>query len=205
MESPPRVFHYSLDWRFLLPTADAKKLCLLLEENEEFSHALDPVGLRGTQQVSFLDLKDDRIQRFDSLAMPFGLSTGWAGKGHAAQVEFYVSIRRLLSSGGYFLVGFNNTWNLRASSPEYYSSTPHRMAEQLKEAGFQSVKLFGAMPNLNIPEYIFETDSRTIQFALQNRFRRKPVVVRALRALSGTIGMHTLSNFLPCYFAVAAA
>ena len=61
------------------------------------------------------------------------------------------------------------------------------------------------MPNLQIPEYLFDLDPRVIDFALRNRFRRKPAVLQALRLLAGTIGWKRISNFLPCYFAVAAA
>jgi hypothetical protein len=48
----PRVFHYSLDWRFLLPIADAKNIYLLLEENEDFSQTLRQVGIDISQQVA---------------------------------------------------------------------------------------------------------------------------------------------------------
>ncbi|HEY3473220.1 MAG TPA: hypothetical protein VGK56_01345, partial [Anaerolineales bacterium] len=107
---------------------------------------------------------------------------------------------------GNLLVGFNHPWNRRASlAGQYHSVTPHRVADQLKQAGYSSIKLFGAMPNLQIPEYIFDMDPRTIHFALQNRFRRKPAVLRGLRLLAGTIGLARLSNLLPCYFVVAAA
>jgi hypothetical protein len=76
---------------------------------------------------------------------------------------------------------------------------------ELNQAGYSSIQLFGAMPDLRIPEYIFDLDPRTILFALQNRFRRKPAVLRALRLLAWTAGPARLSNLLPCYFAVATA
>jgi hypothetical protein len=61
------------------------------------------------------------------------------------------------------------------------------------------------MTNLHIPEYVFDLDPRVIDFALRNRFRRKPAVLQALRLFARTVGLKSISNFLPCYFAVAAA
>src|SRR5215211_2664516 len=204
MEPQPRHFQYSLDWRFLLPLTDTKQIGLLLEDEQDFNQTLEQVGIHMSQLLSFADFKHNTNNNLHSFVMPFGVPIGWANAKQEDQVEFYDSLRRLISSGGYLLVGFNNVWNLRAKSQEkYYPSTPRRIVHQLKQAGFPSVKMFGAMPNLAIPEYIFDLDSRAIQFALKNRFRRKVAVLRVLGALSGTIGLERLSNFLPCYFAVA--
>jgi hypothetical protein len=139
-----------------------------------------------------------------SLVLPFGLPVRWVGVTQAAQVESYRSIRRLIHPGGYLLVGFDNARNFRRAPSKYYPSTPLRIARQLKQAGFKSIKIFGTMPNLNIPEYIFDLESLSIRFALHHRFRRKPVVLTVLRLLAGTVGLARLSNFLPCYFALAA-
>ncbi len=204
--SLPRVFNYSLDWRFLLPMADSKKVCLLFEENADFSQTLEQVGLRVSEKLSLSDLKHHKPHSFQVIVMPFGLSVGWAGTRHKDRVAFYFSVRRFIDSDGYLLVGFNNALNWRATSQtNYYSSTPRRIADELKQAGFNSVKMFGAMSNLQIPEYIFDLDPRAIQFAVQNRFRRKPSVLRVLRVLAGIIGWKHMSNFLPCYFAVVTA
>jgi hypothetical protein len=201
---PPRVFNYSLDWRFLLPMADPKNVCLLFEENADFSQTLEQAGLHVSQKLSLSDLKDRKTNSFHSLVMPFGLPVGWTGARHKARVAFYFSVRRFIDSGGHLLVGFNNVLNWRVNSPpKYYPSTPRRIAAELKQAGFKSVKIFGAMPDLQIPEYIFDLDPRAIQFALQNRFRRKPAVLQALQFLSVTVGWKRASHLLPCYFAVA--
>jgi hypothetical protein len=202
----PRVFHYSLDWRFLLPMADLQKIYLLLEQDRDLTQTLAQVGIPHSQQLSFADLRRNKKTDIQSFVMPFGLPAGWTGAKHEDQVEFYSSLRRLLPPGGYLLVGFNNVWNLRANSQrKYHACTPRRMTDQLKQSGFQSIQIFGAMPTLAIPEYIFELSSRTLQFTLQNRFRRKPAVLRALHLLSGILGWKPISNFLPCYFAVATA
>ena len=206
MGSQPRVFQHSLDWRFLLPMVAVKKICLLTEEGVEFSQTLEQVGIHTSQQLSFSDLKQNGTNKIQFFVMPFGVGAGWVGAKHEDQVEFYGFVRRLISSGGCLLIGFDNFWWMPArSKAKYYSSTPGRMAGQLRQAGFQSIKIFGAMPNLAVPEYIFDLDSRTIQFSLRNRFRRKPALLHVLRVLEGTIGWKRLSNFLPCYFVVATA
>ncbi|HEY9528162.1 MAG TPA: hypothetical protein VIR02_13800 [Anaerolineales bacterium] len=202
----PRVFNYSLDWRFLLPVAQPQKICLLLEENLDFSQTLEQVGIHVSQQRSLSELRDRKDDRFQLLVMPFGLPTAWAGSRHQDRVEFYVSIRRFIDSGGHLLVGFNNILNFSAKPQNIYqTSTPRRLAGELGQADFKSVKMYGAMPNLRIPEYLFDLDSRALDFAARNRFRRKPAVLQALRVLSATIGLQRITNFLPCYFAVAAA
>jgi hypothetical protein len=202
----PRVFHYSLDWRFLLPMADLQKIYLLLEGDRDLTQALAQVGIPVSQQLSFADLRRNKKTDIQSFVMPFGSPVSWTGAKHEDQVEFYFSLRQLLPPGGYLLVGFNNVWNLRANpQKKYYACTPRRMTDQLKQSGFQFIQIFGAMPTLAIPEYIFDLNSRTIQFTLQNRFRRKPAVLRSLRLLSEILGWKRISNFLPCYFAVATA
>src|SRR5512145_2432505 len=97
----PRVFNYSLDWRFLLPIVEPGKTCLLFEENADFSQTLEQVGLRGSQQLSLSELQDRKNDRFDLLVMPFGLPAGWIGAGREARVQFYFSLRRVIDSGGY--------------------------------------------------------------------------------------------------------
>lgn len=200
----PQVFHHSLDWRFLLPIADLHKGFFLFDDDVELSQALEHVGIHPSQRLSFADFRNPKNGKIPFLVSPLGLPTGLVGARSAARVEFYYSARRLLAIGGTLLVGFNN--NLRwhdHSGRKYHSLTPHRLEKELKQAGFASVEIFGAMPNLHIPEYIFELSPRSLRFALQNRFRRKPAVLRVLRVLSGTFGWKSLSHFLPCYFAVA--
>ena len=206
MSVPPQVFNYSLDWRFLVPLADAGKTCLLFDENADFSQTLEQVGIRTSQHLSLSELPDRKNETFQLLVMPFGLPAGWVGARREDRVELYFLIRRFLESGGHFLVGFNNILNLRPNlQTSYQASTPRRVAGELGQAGYKSVKIYGAMTNLHIPEYIFDLDPRVMDFALRNRFRRKPTVLRALRLFARTVGLKSISNFLPCYFAVAAA
>jgi len=204
MGPQPLLFHHSLDWRFLLPLADPKRIRVLLEEEGDLSRALQQVEIQPSQGLTLSDLRQPPNSEFQAVVMPLGLPVRWVTARHDEQVEFLASVRRKISLGGCLLVGFNNVWNLKTnSSGKYYPSTPRRISAQLEKAGFPSIKVFGAIPNLRIPEYILDLDSRTLQFALQTRFRRKRLILRALRMLSATVGMGSLSNYLPSYFVVA--
>ncbi|HEX6035442.1 MAG TPA: hypothetical protein VFY83_13440, partial [Anaerolineales bacterium] len=195
--APPRVFKYSLDWRFLLPMGHENKIGLLFEEDAEFSQTLERVGIQPADQLSLADLRDRKTDGFPVIVLPFGVP-GRVGTKQDDRVPFYASLRRQIHAGGYLLVGFNNALNPGARSvTKYQSSTPRWTASELKKAGFTSVRFYGAMPDLQIPEYMFHLDARAIRFALQNRFRRKPRVLRALRFLAQTLGWERMSNFLP--------
>src|SRR6266496_3540021 len=200
----PRVFNHSLDWRFLLPHTDARKFFIIFEDDPDFNQTLEQIGIPVSNLLSFSDITQK--ERAHSLALPFGLPMRWVSVQQEEQIEFYRSIRRLIRPDGHLLIGFKNSRNFRSKiSSKYYSSTPHRTAYQLHQAGFKSIRIFGAMPNLNIPEYIFDLDVNAIHFALHHRFKRKPAILNILQTLSRTISWAGISTFLPCYFAVAVA
>jgi hypothetical protein len=202
----PRVFQYSLDWRFLLPARDPERLYVLFEPDAEFSQTLAHVGIPASQHLSLADFKQSQLRDVQSLVLPFGLPARGVDANPGEQIELYAFARNRMAPGGYLLVGFDHRWNRPGGAGvSYRSATPRRVRDQLQKAGFSSVKLFGVLPNLRIPEYIFDLDSRTIGFALRNRFRRKPAVVRGLRLLAATAGLARLTDLLPCYFAVATA
>lgn len=204
MRPQPRGFHYSLDWRFLLPMANPQNLHLLREEDQDFVRALAQVGIRDSQLLSLSELRQVTERDIHAFVIPFGLPVAGIAAKSQGQVKFYTSVKRLLAPGGSLLVGFNNVWNIGARSPSrYLASTPRRITAQLRQAGFNSIRIFGAMPDLAIPEYIFDLDSRTIRFALQNRFRRKAGLLRILQVLTGGIGWTSVLQFMPCYFAFA--
>jgi hypothetical protein len=202
----PRVFQHSLDWRFLLPARDARTVYVLFEPDAEFSQSLAHVGVPASNQLSLSDFQQGKARDAQSLVFPFGLPVGRVGARPEEQISFYAFARSLLPSGSHLLIGFNHPWHRQARlARDYRSALPNQVANQLRQAGYTSIKLFGAMPDLRIPEYIFDLHPQTVYFALQNRFRRKPAVLRALRLLAATAGPARLSNLLPCYFAVAAA
>jgi hypothetical protein len=113
-------------------------------------------------------------------------------------------MRQSIGDAGHLLVGFNNSRGGRSDpQTKYYFSTPHRITHQLQRAGFKVMKVFGVIPSLCIPEYIFDLNSQTINFALQHRFKRRPVLSALLQVLSRSTGLFFISEFLPCYFVLA--
>jgi hypothetical protein len=200
----PRVFKYSLDWRFLLPISDPDKTFVFFEDDFDFSQTLEQVGIPFSNQLSLLDIEQKEKRSAASFVFPFGLPVRWVGKEQADQIEFFRSMRKLMGDTGNLLVGFNNPWNYRSRSlTKYHFSTSRRMNSQLQEAGFNVIKVFGVFPTLSIPEYIFDLNAQPVYFTLQHRFKRKPFLLNLLQLLSHTIGVALISDFLPCYFVVA--
>ena len=66
--SPPhpktRTYHYSLDWRFLLPMGSDARLLVLSEEGADFAETLEQVGMFGLdwheRLSSNLDARQER-------------------------------------------------------------------------------------------------------------------------------------------------
>ncbi|HUE99905.1 MAG TPA: hypothetical protein VMN99_11665 [Anaerolineales bacterium] len=202
----PQAFNYSLDWRFLLPITDMGKLLIAFEDDTAFSRTLEHIGVSLPNQLSFPDFPQKKKSQAHALVLPFGLSARWVGAHPVDQIELYRSIRGWIDPGGYVLVGFNNSWySLPGAHSKYHPSTPQRVADQLHNAGFKSIEIFGAIPKLSIPEYIFHLEPQAVYFALRHRFRRKPVVLNVLRSLSRISAWTSIPSFLPCYFAVAVA
>jgi hypothetical protein len=203
-QSQPRVFNYSLDWRFLLPLSTADKIFVFLEDDSDFSQTLEQVGISVSNQLSFLNIEQKEKKDSASFVLPFGLPVRWVGREPTDQIEFFRSMRKLMDDNGNLLVGFENSWNYRPSTQtKYHPSTPRGAVSQLQKAGFKTFKVFGVISNLSIPEYIFDLNAQPMYFALQHRFKRKPVLLNLLQLLSSTIGLTGISDFLPCYFVVA--
>lgn len=204
--SQPRLFQYSLDWRFLLPIDDPARVRVAFDGEADFSETLERIGIPVSNQLPASNFKGDERDDTHAFVLPFGLPVRWVSAKSEEQIEFYRSIRHRICPGGYFLLGFGNSWSPRPRiQPGYRRSTPRRAAYQVDQAGFKSTKIFGAMPNLRIPEYIFELNSQALHFALEHRFKRKPVLLNALRMLRRTTSLARVSSFLPCYFALAIA
>ena len=202
--SQPRVFNYSLDWRFLLPLSNHEKILVLFEKDPDLCQTLEYVGIPASNQLSFLDIEQRPRNEANSLVLPFGLSVQWVSGEPVDQIEFFRSIHKLISDHGNLLLGFNNSRVYRSNiAKKYYSSTPQRMTAQLQRAGFKAITVFGVIPNLKIPEYIFDLNSHAADFALQHRFKRKRVLLNLLQLLSYPAGGIRLSDFLPGYFVAA--
>jgi hypothetical protein len=203
-KSQPRVFNHSLDWRFFLPISNVDKIFVFLEDDSDFSQTLQHVGIAASNQLSFLEVEQKEKREFASFVLPFGLPVRWVGKEQTDQIEFFRSMRMLMSDTGNLLVGFNNSWNDRSSSQtKYHASTHPRVISQLQKAGFKTIKVFGVISNLSIPEYIFDLNAASMYFALEHRFKRKSVLLNLLQLVSHTIGVTSISYFLPCYYVIA--
>jgi hypothetical protein len=199
----PRVFRYSLDWRFLMPLADPRALFVAFQAEPDFSQTLEHIGIPAANLVSVPDIATG-TRRIPSLALPFGLPQRVLAS--QSQLATLRSLHNVLEPGGCFLIGFRNARvPERGATSVDHASTPARIERQLREAGFQSSRIFGAVPGLRIPEYIFELEPSSLHFALSHRLRRKPAMLRMLRIVSGVPGWTALSGWLPCYFAVAVA
>jgi len=137
---------------------------------------------------------------FDLVVMPLGLPRQrWnaAGRRH---LDVQRAIRRLIRPGGTLLLGFSNRLDfLRGSTSEHYALTPRRAVRLLLRAEYSSVDLYGAVPNLTVPEYIFPLTPQVLAFVLRSRYRQK-LPARLLRWLIQA----GFANFLPAYFAVAS-
>lgn len=207
VQPPPlRVFHDSLDWRFLLPISDPVKIHVAFDGDVDFGKALDRIEIPASNRFSLSAVQQAEEGSVCSFALPFGLPAHWVSARWEEQIDFYRSIRRLICPSGYFLLGFANAWNSGSTAqPQYHASTPRRVRSQLSQAGFQSIKIFGAISDLRVPEYIFELNDRATYFALHHRFQRKPILLNGFRILARTIGLAHISKFLPCYFVVATA
>jgi hypothetical protein len=199
-----RVFNNSLDWRFLLPSSNVSETFVFFEDDLDFSQTLERVGIPVSNQGSFLDVAQQEKTDSASFVFPFGLPVRWVGKEQAEQIEFFHSISHLIGNTGTLLVGFNNSWGYRSDlQPKYHSSAPRRLVSQLQKAGFKMINVRGVIPTLRVPEYIFDLNSQTIHFALQHRFKRKPLISNLLQLISRAAGLVSLSDFLPCYFVLA--
>jgi len=216
---------YSADWRFLLPIAEGSQVLIVGGEHDDFTQFFSKIGVSTTTWLcgssSFWDerTRRDNIDRgasaladlsaspfppasFDIVAIPFGFSSrNSAGRQH--DIEAYQTVRRLIRPGGTLLVGFSNIWGIRRRfRPESYYSTPWRIIRRLRHTGYSSIDLYGVMPNLNIPEYIFPLTTQALGFTLQHRYRYK-LPANFLRWFSNSLIVSVFSKLLSGYFVVA--
>src|SRR5512141_3191110 len=90
----PRVFPYSLDWRFLLPVADPVNLRVAFENEPDFYEALERVGVPAAPWLLDSNFIEAERRNTHSLALPFGLPVRWVSAGTEEQIQLYRSIRQ---------------------------------------------------------------------------------------------------------------
>ena len=213
----PTLPEFGMDWRFLLPVIEGRRVLVIGGEHDDFSSLFVQLG---ASEVTFLPAvvenpsangeqgKHDTMSglsarsfppsSFDIVAVPFGFCSG------KSNFNFYRVVRLLIRPGGTFLIGFSNIFfgRRRLSSIFNNSSTPWRIIRELRQVGYSRVDVYGAMPNLDAPEYILPLKPQLLGFTLQHRYRYK-FSKSLLYVLSRRVTASVISNFLSYYFAVA--
>jgi len=199
----------SMDWRFLLPILPGIKILVVGQKCDELtqlfakleieSHLWDYDFSNPIKVVPF------SLSQFDIVIAPYGFSGKGLSSNPRRQREIYQTMQRLLKPGGTILVGFFNNWRFqRKRNPAPYSSNPMQMTRLLQKAGYKDVKLYGAIPNLSIPDYILPLTRQTVGFWLEHQYWSK-VPERLLPYLYSPIFTTVFYYFLPSYFAIATA
>lgn len=199
------------DWRFLLPLSRQSRL-LVVEEPQHADaaicrslHALrvrttawGPAAIAAVAQAPV-------NQRFDIIAAPLG----FGGIGPAEDLRRYRDLhrcaRRLLAPGGTLLIGFGNRWGFgvaAAAGNGVACSTPREMTAILRGHGYDKVRLFGTLPGMLDPGYIFPLRAQTLRCALRQYYRHNRIGAFLTRPRAVT---RLLLDLLPGYYAVASA
>jgi len=200
----PALFTRGADWRFLLPVSKESHILLIGDELDavvDLFRILDiaPSVLDSKSPFSVLPKPKPAQPDFDIVAIPFGISPD----GHLAWLsiaDVFRDIRERIRPGGAFLFGFTNVWVRR--NPKTFPASPGRVQRLLRQAGFASVDVYVAYPDLITPEYILPMKPSILSFALQFRLRNK-LSTALLRVFSMPLVMGRVANLLPFYFAVA--
>src|SRR6266542_1934141 len=108
-QSQPRVFNYSLDWRFLLPLSNADKIFVFLEDDSDLIQTLEQIGVPVSNQLSFLNIEQKEKKDSASFVLPFGLPVRWVGRDQTDHIEFFRSMRKLMDDNGNLLVRLANS------------------------------------------------------------------------------------------------
>lgn len=181
----------SVDWRFLLPITESSRVLIIGGEHDDFTELFGKIGVSAiTWLHGSLPAKDennseqgkfDAVENlvaqsfppmsFDFVVIPFG----FPGDKLTHEVDVYQMIRRLIRPDGMMLIGFSNTLGLfrQGFRSDSFYSTPWCMMHKLRLAGYSQIDFYGAMPNLDTPEFIFPLKAQLLSFTLQHRYRYK--------------------------------
>jgi|CXWL01.1.fsa_nt_gi hypothetical protein len=213
----------SADWRFFLPISAGSNVLLVTNHGEDIARYFEKLGIRTTiynndsstgPDVEFTKQKSADFENefsppgghslFDVVAIPHGFPEYLLSRGETPQIDVYQKIKQALNPRGALLIGFSNSLRLgRAARPfvNFYA-TPQGMIGLLRKAGYPSVEIYGAIPDLNVPDYIFSLNKHEIGFVLEHRYRYK-IPAWALKLLTTSFVAGSLSGFFPFYYAVA--
>ncbi len=185
---------YSPDWRFLPGLPGEGKTLIIAKGQENFTASSSVVynppadqKQRRNQSAQFTDpsvLLQEDLQKtsfppdsFDLVALPYGFPGEQTGAGQKLRFEYCCAAYRLTKPGGALYMGFANRWSFKRIYKEHflYNSrlSPRRISRLLRSAGYTSVTFYGAIPDHNIPRYIFPLKTNTVGFVVQRHYGRK--------------------------------
>lgn len=195
----------SLDWRFLLPLDAGSRVLVIGGGQDDFTRLFGKMGISaltwlGDEQIQgAFDARTFPPAVFDVVAIPFGFPRG----GALRELETYRVMHGWLRPGGDLLFGFPNLLGLkRHFGSASRKATLWGVRRRLGQAGFSQMSLFGAMPNLQAPEYILPLKGQAIGFAWQHRYRYK-YPDRLLNLLGSRPALALLAGLFPCYYVTA--
>jgi hypothetical protein len=217
----------STDWRLLLPLKEKTKLLVITNKNDDYGQYFLPFGI---ETYTLDSLRSDQLQDdvkhsprnpetgittakhselpfsqavYDVIAMPFGFLEGIPMANKPKRLEQLKAIRHLIRPGGSLLIGFSNLWgHLLKLNYRNDLSTPQTIVNLLLRANYDSIKLFAAIPNPIIPEYIFPISPQTTSFFLKHRYKRK-LPKSLINFITQPKTASLFSNLLSSYYAVA--
>lgn len=197
--SPESNPGHSTDWRHLLPLVDESKTLVLCQACGDIVGILHQAGIpMSVQQSDFTSLSNLVSKTVDAIVIPFGFPEN-------LHLDFFHLLRGILQESGVLLIGFENRWKLqRVGSAGIYVSMPRQLTYLLRQAGFASIDLYGVIPDLQIPEYIFPLTPQSLSFVLQQRYKRN-LPLGLLRRLFTPALASQFSGFMPSYYAIAKA
>lgn len=211
----------SADWRFLLPITESSRILIIGGEYDGFSELFSKIGvlevtwlcsslLANSENKNVEHSKFDAIanlatqsfpsKSFDMVVVPFGFPGGRL----TDEADVFQMIRRLMRPNGTMLIGFSNIFGLfrRGEQSDSCYSTPWQMIRKLRSAGYSQIDIYGAMPSLVSPEYIFPLKAHLLSFTLQHRYRYK-LSDRLLQLFSSKPVASIFLYLLSYYFIIA--
>lgn len=196
----------STDWRFLLPVSHQSKVLVVGRKCDDYTRLFNNLEIAVASweaDFSVLPAKVFSPAIFDIVAIPLGLPDEMKNRNPQNYPETFQNLRSLLKPGGIILIGFLNSqaFQRKFIAGNYYT-TPNGITRFLHRAGYEEITLYGAIPNLSAPEYLFPLTRQTIGFILEHRYRNK-LPVQFLSLLHNPVITALFSYFFPAYYAVA--
>ncbi len=186
LPTPQPFPRLSQDWRFLLPIPEGGEALLLCRSREELPPAFSRLGIRTV--ACFADPRalipsgrppGDGVVLASASALPFPPQTFdlvLAPRGMPLPSQRWPeaarALLRLLRPGGALLLGFSGRFRFRGAASGEMSASPRRVVDILRRVGYTNPELYGVMPDLDVPEYIFPFSPYALAFVLRSRYRR---------------------------------